>query len=150
MDFADGVDIFTACRHPLDNLLGIFHDDDDEEEDAKNVDDDVVQHVSGYYAIPTTCEYCGSPRLEDCDPKRCQRPRSYFPTMRPPFCKKGKGHEWDDMDFAIVIPKKTGDDDDEDDDEWNSKGRVVQQAPSTDTRQRFRCHVPGFLGGVKS
>jgi hypothetical protein len=110
-NFAENLDIFMACRHPLD-LLGMFHEGEDQHfschaEEGKN---DVVR-VSGYYAIPTTCEYCGSPRLEDCDPDRCQRPASFFPKQRPPFCKGG-GKEWDSKDSAVMIPSSSSDGDD--------------------------------------
>jgi hypothetical protein len=100
----DQLDIFMACRHPLD-LLGISgnpHDDDEQNHGVNGDGDHTVaadHQVSGYHAIPTTCEYCGSNDIGNC-PDECQRPKSFFPKQRPPFCSKG-GLEWDEMDFAV-------------------------------------------------
>jgi hypothetical protein len=148
-NFAENLDIFMTCRHPLD-LLGMFHEEEDQDfsRQAEVAENDVVR-VSGYYAIPTTCEYCGSPRLEDCDPGRCQRPASFFPKQRPPFCKRG-GKEWDSKDCAVIILNSSGDGDDNDDDNiWNDKAPGPPAEGSVQQPQ-FRFHVPGFFATVAS
>jgi hypothetical protein len=106
---ADQLDIFMACRHPLD-LLSMFHEEDGNgpsqhevigggDHTSNNCDsENDVHRVCGYYAIPTSCEYCGSPHIDQCT-ANCQRPRSFFPRQRPPFCPKDES-EWDTNDFA--------------------------------------------------
>jgi hypothetical protein len=106
----DQLDIFMACRHPLE-MLGMGP----AEGDVVVVDIDSNHHlqndgstnhanrVSGYHAIPTDCEYCGSPDIAHCPPD-CQRPQSFFPKQRPPFCPRG-GPEWDVRDFAVMTEK---------------------------------------------
>eukprot|EP00536_Pseudo-nitzschia_multiseries_P001562 jgi/Psemu1/3524/gm1.3524_g len=109
-DFAEQMDIFMRCQHPLD-ILGMFHEDgdgsaagvgsiheddcdcDDNNNHNTNNDEPVVQRYSGYYAIPRTCEYCGSPDIDLCHKNEyasCERPASFFPRETPPFCTKGR------------------------------------------------------------
>jgi hypothetical protein len=108
--FGEQLDIFTACRHPLD-LLGMFQDDEGsishqphnhgtDAEDGTNGMQSSPNQVSGYHAIPRTCEYCGSNNIDHCK-EDCKRPRSFFPTLRPPFCRK-QGTKWDENDFLAV------------------------------------------------
>jgi hypothetical protein len=156
-NFAENMDIFMACRHPLDNLLGMFHEGEEQpphhhpgrhhlahglaHDGGRAGDSDAaVVRVSGYHAIPTACEYCGSSRLEDCDPSRCQRPASFFPKLRPPFCKRG-GADWDVRDFAIGF-----DGDDDHDDEWNYKAQSFQPKPAA--KPHFGFHFQGLFGGM--
>ena len=59
----------------------------------------------GAYAIPRTCEYCGSGTTDLCG-QACQRPKSFFRKKRPPFSPKGP--DWEsETDYEIVRPKKT-------------------------------------------
>mmetsp|Transcript_6307 Transcript_6307/g.15633 ORF Transcript_6307/g.15633 Transcript_6307/m.15633 type:complete len:258 (+) Transcript_6307:55-828(+) len=98
-EFAEQMDIFMRCQHPLD-ILSIFHEEgtesgttgtgydlplsDDAGEDAN------VHRPIGYHAIPRSCEYCGSPNIDLCrDSLECERPKTYFPRETPPFCSKG-------------------------------------------------------------
>ncbi len=99
-DFAEQMDIFMRCQHPLD-ILSIFQEDGKGAAgvDAVNNSIDVdggAQPVraSGYHAIARKCEYCGSQNIDLCreDPD-CERPKTYFPRERPPFCSKG-GSKW--------------------------------------------------------
>lgn len=99
-DFAEQMDIFMRCQHPLD-ILSIFQEDGKGATgvDAVNNSIDVdggAQPVraSGYHAIARKCEYCGSQNIDLCreDPD-CERPKTYFPRERPPFCSKG-GSKW--------------------------------------------------------
>ena len=84
------------CQHPLD-ILGIFNEDARESSVDVNhsvsgdADEDIQVHrPSGYYAIPKSCEYCGSSNIDLCrDSPECKRPKSYFPKEIPPFCYKG-------------------------------------------------------------
>jgi hypothetical protein len=102
----DQLDIFMACRHPLD-LLGMASPQDDSGGDVSEYhasSNSGSHRVSGYHAIPTSCEYCDSPDITKC-PDDCQRPRSFFPKKRPPFCPKG-GSEWGTMDFFIDTEDK--------------------------------------------
>ncbi|KAL3905961.1 MAG: hypothetical protein SGILL_009467, partial [Bacillariaceae sp.] len=97
----DQLDIFMACRHPLD-LLGMASPEDGDPSDyhaSTNSGSGAHHRVSGYHAIPMSCEYCQSPDITKCGDD-CERPKSFFSTKRPPFCPKG-GPEWDDNDFAI-------------------------------------------------
>jgi hypothetical protein len=117
----DQLDIFMACRHPLE-ILGM-HPTEGEAQVATQQEQQQHAHsppgscnknseqenccqsnnrVSGYHAIPTNCEYCGSPDIAHCD-KGCQRPKSFFPKQRPPFSPKGDGSEWDEQDFCITL-----------------------------------------------
>jgi hypothetical protein len=104
----DQLDIFMACRHPLD-LLGMSfpqdgedgNDNDISQHDNNSCDD--VPRLSGYHAIPTECEYCGSSHIDQC-PEDCERPRTFFPKQRPPFRPKDTA-EWDANDNAIVSNK---------------------------------------------
>mmetsp|Transcript_9621 Transcript_9621/g.23324 ORF Transcript_9621/g.23324 Transcript_9621/m.23324 type:complete len:299 (-) Transcript_9621:452-1348(-) len=104
-DFAEQMDIFMRCQHPLD-LLCMFHEDDDRGDgDGDGVSmnasnrahcgeeygDAPVHRVSGYYAIPRSCEYCGSPDIDLChENSKCERPKSFFLREKPPFCLKGR------------------------------------------------------------
>ncbi|KAG7352574.1 hypothetical protein IV203_008622 [Nitzschia inconspicua] len=110
----DQLDIFMACRHPLE-MLGMQPTEEetvalsehahttvtstDRTESSTNANTNHGNKVSGYHAIPTDCEYCGSPDIANCHTD-CQRPHSFFPRQRPPFCPRGTA-EWDEQDFAI-------------------------------------------------
>jgi hypothetical protein len=57
----------------------------------------------GAYAIPRTCEYCGSETTDHCA-QDCQRPKSFFRKKRPPFSPKSSVWE-SETDYEIVRPK---------------------------------------------
>jgi hypothetical protein len=116
----DQLDIFMACRHPLE-ILGMHSHAAEGEVDVithqlphanqhirrNNKNDDhescpSSNRVSGYHAIPINCEYCGSPDISNCHPG-CQRPQSFFPKRRPPFSPKGDGSIWDEKDYYMVL-----------------------------------------------
>ena len=91
-DFAEQMDIFMRCQHPLD-ILSMFQEDKggaDVNNSFADVDGGAEVHrVSGYHAIPRACEYCGSQNIDLCrDDPDCERPPSYFPRERPPFYSK--------------------------------------------------------------
>lgn len=118
----DQLDIFMACRHPLE-MLGMQHAAEEEYEGGDALtystadpssnsqscsnNNNTNNRVSGYHAIPTNCEYCGSPDIAECHPG-CQRPPSFFPNQRPPFCPRG-GDDWDVRDCAISREEIGGD-----------------------------------------
>ena len=118
-DFAEQMDIFMRCQHPLD-ILAMFHDDEVE----SGVKGDIINHsftgdtdgdaqvhrVSGYHAIPRSCEYCGSHNIDLCrDGTKCERPKSYFPRETPPFCSKG-GLKWKEENNVGIASNERGDD----------------------------------------
>jgi len=95
-NLAEQMEVFMACRHPLD-LLGMFHEDEVDSGSGEKINvnacmdegDSLVKRVSGYYTIPRSCEYCGSHSIDLChENAKCERPRSFFPRERPPFCSK--------------------------------------------------------------
>ena len=100
-DFAEQMDIFMRCQHPLD-ILAIFNEDGrggssetiNPSFSADTDGDSQVNRVSGYHALPRACEYCGSPNIDLCrDSPDCERPKSYFLREKPPFYAKG-GLKW--------------------------------------------------------
>mmetsp|Transcript_19988 Transcript_19988/g.43475 ORF Transcript_19988/g.43475 Transcript_19988/m.43475 type:complete len:268 (-) Transcript_19988:137-940(-) len=115
-DFAEQMDIFMRCQHPLD-ILSMFHDDKGKvgvDGDSINVSyqahcdgagegDAPVNRACGYYAIPRSCEYCGSPDVSLCKKNsKCERPESFFPRETPPFCLKGRS-KWHGMEENVRI-----------------------------------------------
>lgn len=98
--FAEQMDVFMRCQHPMD-LLTVFQEDgkgNGESMGHLNSGDESaepqVHRVSGYHALPQSCEYCGSPNIDLCkDNSDCTRPKSYFPRGKPPFYSKG-GLKW--------------------------------------------------------
>ncbi len=106
-DFAEHMDIFMRCQHPLD-ILSMFQDD--KGAGVNNSFEDVdggteVHRVSGYHAIPRACEYCGSHNIDLCrDDPDCERPQTYFPRERPPFFSKG-GCKWKKETIVGVASK---------------------------------------------
>ena len=112
-NFAEQMDTFMTCRHPLDLLGTIFHEGDENDDNTcadnhnnhneggggaeeHNNDNNNSVRTSGYHAIPRNCEYCGSNNVDSCHiennisnnnntTKKCERPRSFFPREKPPF-----------------------------------------------------------------
>jgi hypothetical protein len=119
------VDWITQCHNPLEYLQSLGSppgDPGDPSRDEppstscpKNVsggesegDNDQSYAAATYIAfrLPHHCEYCGSPSTAECGSNAatadctisrrcCQRPPSYFPKQRPPFCQKDK--RWDSV-----------------------------------------------------
>ena len=94
-EFAEQMDIFMRCQHPLD-ILSIFHEEGggngiNENSFSNDIGEDAnVHRPVGYYAIPKSCEYCGSPDIDLCrDSPECERPKTFFPREIPPFCSNG-------------------------------------------------------------
>mmetsp|Transcript_18992 Transcript_18992/g.39014 ORF Transcript_18992/g.39014 Transcript_18992/m.39014 type:complete len:174 (+) Transcript_18992:129-650(+) len=118
-DFAEQMDIFMRCQHPLD-ILGMFNDEEVEGGGGDNIiktsysgdanGDAQAHRVSGYHAIPRSCEYCGSPDVNICvNDSKCERPRSFFPRERPPFCPKGGSKLWDKGKNCLGVASNGGD-----------------------------------------
>jgi hypothetical protein len=99
-EFAEQMDIFMRCQHPLD-ILAMFHEDEVERASVENFNHSYsgdgggeVHRVSGYHAIPRKCEYCGAHDVDLCkDDPKCERPKTFFPREKPPFYSKG-GSKW--------------------------------------------------------
>ena len=106
-DFAEQMDIFMRCQHPLD-ILAMFSEDEVESgvigDSISHSDADAQVHrVSGYHAIPRSCEYCGSHNINLCrNDKKCERPKSYFRRETPPFCSKGRLKWKEENNVGIV------------------------------------------------
>jgi hypothetical protein len=102
-ELARRVDWITQCHNPLEYLqtLGFRSPP----KNNKTVHDDVDDHILEYhddhddeceadaigmpfvaFVVPQHCEYCGAESSKDCSPQTCQRPSSFFPKQRPPFC----------------------------------------------------------------
>jgi hypothetical protein len=81
-NFAEQMDTFMTCRHPLDLLGTMFHEDENDDDacvdnnnnnnnegggsDEHNNNDNNQVRTSGYHAIPRNCEYCGSNNIDLC------------------------------------------------------------------------------------
>lgn len=106
------MDIFMRCQHPLD-ILAMFHEDEVAGMNGDSINhsyagdmagETEVHRVSGYHAIPRSCEYCGSKDIELCrENPECQLPKTFFPRERPPFCSKGKS-KWKEEKRNATIP----------------------------------------------
>ena len=113
-EFAEQMDIFMRCQHPLD-ILAMFSEDDVEGGvvggSISQSDGEVQVHrVSGYHAIPRSCEYCGSHNIDLCrEDTKCERPRSYFPKEIPPFRSKGT-LKWKEEKNVGIVPNGGEDD----------------------------------------
>lgn len=114
-DFAEQMDIFMRCQHPLD-ILAMFSEDEVEggvvgDSISQSDGDAQVHRVSGYHAIPRSCEYCGSHNIDLCrGDTKCERPRSYFLRETPPFSSKGTLKWKEEKNVGIV--SNGGEDDD--------------------------------------
>ena len=103
--FSEQMDVFMRCQHPMD-LLTIFQEDGKGSNgESADYSEPEVHQVSGYHALPRTCEYCGSPNIDLCkDNAECTRPKSYFPRSKPPFYSKG-GLKWkEEKKGATIAP----------------------------------------------
>ena len=75
----------VITRHQRDHKE---EDDDDEVQPTPASDsEEGVLHPYVPFSLPSFCEYCGSPSIQNCrefDPE-CQRPKTFFPKANPPF-----------------------------------------------------------------
>mmetsp|Transcript_15153 Transcript_15153/g.17025 ORF Transcript_15153/g.17025 Transcript_15153/m.17025 type:complete len:237 (-) Transcript_15153:145-855(-) len=123
-NFAEHMDIFMACRHPLDLLGTMFHEDDEivgsntaasayviEGGGGDHAENNNHHQVSGYHAIPRTCEYCGR-NIDSChENTKCERPKSFFPKEKPPFYSPSDGSKWSiEKNIRVSINNDVADD----------------------------------------
>mmetsp|Transcript_2322 Transcript_2322/g.4295 ORF Transcript_2322/g.4295 Transcript_2322/m.4295 type:complete len:318 (-) Transcript_2322:375-1328(-) len=111
-ELAERVDWITQCHHPSEVLqtLGLSPRNDKVSNELINPatattgDSGAVATTTDTpyvaFRVPLHCEYCGSLSTSMCSPEKCQRPRTFFPKKRPPFCAHDP-KQWDTDDCFI-------------------------------------------------
>jgi hypothetical protein len=94
------IDWITRCNNPIEflRILGLHPkrrkskqavlDDDDYMRvmDFGDTDEEIINPYVAFQ-MPQHCEYCGAPSTNECDPRACPRPSTFFPKQQPPFAK---------------------------------------------------------------
>ena len=79
----------TARKRDNDYFYEVQHSPISDSDDENEEDRMETIRLFVPFVLPNYCEYCGSPSIQKCnefDPQ-CQRPATFFPKAKPPFCQ---------------------------------------------------------------